>query len=162
MKAILIATIFEIFILYGARVCSAEETEITYTVKGIELIDDQDLKSSVLKYLQLREDLNYMKLYDCLSKNYLAERFPDINNADQYSNTMNDYSEISMMKYLEIFNVKIVDKDTSRIGIIYESISEEMHYKIKNIYVFVKEGNTWKYDGMDLESREILSQREVY
>jgi hypothetical protein len=37
-----------------------------------------------------------------------------------------------------------------------------MHYKIKNIYVFVKEGNAWKYDGMDLESREILSQREVY
>ena len=76
----------------GSNINSSENT---FTIIGMELIVDNDLKSSVLKYIDYSEKLEYIRLFDLLSDKYLSEHFPNIINAEQYSAVMEDNSEIS-------------------------------------------------------------------
>jgi DNA-binding transcriptional MerR regulator len=123
-----------------------------YTIKGIEQINDGKLVKSVLNYCKFMEEENYKEVYNYISEHFLKNILPKIKTAEQYKNFMMDNSEIENLKFLKILHINYTNDNSVQIEIVDESISEGDYTKVKSIYSFVKEGNVWKFDGVDPES----------
>ena len=119
---------------------------------GIALITDEQFKRDLLEYLAFDERLDYINIYRYLSKEYLKKYFPNIKNAEEYKKDMENSSERSALKYLEITKWTKLKKNHYEVKLILEENSEGEMMKVKALYFFVNENGKWKYDSEKLIS----------
>lgn len=149
--------IFLLLIIYSTFLCVLLNANNLHEVKiiGIEKIKDSDFKRDLLKYLTLREQLDYENLYYFLSKSHLKKYFKNIKNANEYSRYMKNNSEVSEIKYLEICTINY-EESKYKVELIFESFSEGINARIKTSYFFIKEDGRWKYDTFDKKNYKVV------
>lgn len=144
------------FVLFLPVSCYANDRDSAKAIPGSEVITDKQFKKTLLEYLALDEKLDYVKIYEYKSKNYLKRHFPNIKNAEEYKNDMRNTSERSAPKYLEIINWKKVNDSRYEVELIFEGMGEGELLKIKTRYYFIKENGKWKYDGLDIGNYKVI------
>jgi hypothetical protein len=122
-----------------------------FTIKGLDQISDPEFKKALSQYLFLNEKNDYKQLYNFLSKEFLKEYFPNIKNADEYAIRIENISEVSEFKYLEITKIQY-QNNQYKVDIIVSGMAEGEMKKVKTTYFFIKENTGWKYNGRDLNN----------
>ena len=132
------------------------------SLKGINMVKDGRFKDQFLSFLELDSKLKYEELYYYFSTNYLERLFllRDINSALEYKNDMEEYSDRTECKYLEILNVQMIAKEKYQVDLTLKTNLEGQMTLIKKRYFFVKEGVEWKYDGLDSDFMEWIPLEE--
>lgn len=134
------------------------EADLVKDILGLELIKDKQFRKWLLEFFSRREELNYEANYEYLSAGFLKRYFSHILDAQGYKIHMENISEVSALKYLEVTKWVKVNNLEYEIELIFRANSEGVVGKYQTTYRFIKEEGKWKYDGLDSDSYRTIEE----
>ena len=136
---------------------------LNHEIVGLDRISDIGFRNDLIKYMATIENNDKINEYNL----YLSQQMKNewMKNGVRDAKSYSEYpSDLAFERYMEIitFNKISQIKCSVRIGSI--SQDEGSWYNVKATISFVKEGDTWKFNGIDtstFDSRQVMEQLKI-